>query len=60
MWKRESIFSDPSPLPDDIVYYSAWDVEPLLDIHQILASMMEPDFLPLFNVTFLAFNFGFI
>jgi hypothetical protein len=50
MWKRESLFSNKSPLPDDMVYYSAWDVEPLLDIQQIMASIMEPDFVPMFNV----------
>jgi len=50
IWKHELAFLKPDPLPDDIVLYSAWDVEPLLDIYHITSSIIEPDFEPLMKV----------
>ena len=47
---REHLFLKPGPLPKDIVLYSAWDVEPLLDIYHITSSIIEPDFVPVLNV----------
>ena len=51
LWKRLNLFNEEAALPDDMVLYAAWDVEPLLDIHQITSSIIEPDFVPLLNVS---------
>jgi hypothetical protein len=58
LWKRESLFAEAKDLPEDIIVYSAWDVEPLLDIYSIMTSIIEPDFVPLLNVCeFFYFNY---
>ena len=43
---KENVFLQPKnmPLPEDIILYSACDVEPLLDLQQITTSLIEPDF----------------
>ena len=56
LWKRESLFAKAKNLPEDIIVYSAWDVEPLLDIYSIMTSIIEPDFVPLLNVSHFLLN----
>ena len=56
LWKRESLFAEAKTLPEDIIVYSAWDVEPLLDIYSIMTSIIEPDFVPLLNVSYFVLN----
>ena len=56
LWKRESLFAEAKNLPEDIIVYSAWDVEPLLDIYSIMTSIIEPDFVPLLNVSHFLLN----
>lgn len=46
LWLKEDVYKQPK-LPDEIVAYAAYDVEPLLDLQAITASLIEDDYLPL-------------
>ena len=45
LWLKEDVYKKPK-LPDEMIAYAAYDVEPLLDLHAITASLIEDDYLP--------------
>jgi hypothetical protein len=49
MWQKESMFLSNRPLSEEVVYYSAADVESLLDLYHITSNMIETDFMQLFQ-----------
>ncbi len=49
LWKRQNAFTDMKTLPEDLLFYSAADVEPLLDLYEIATSLIDQDFWPLFH-----------
>ena len=46
LWMREEVYQQPK-LPDEMIAYAAYDVEPLLDLQLITSSLLEEDYLPL-------------
>lgn len=49
LYTRHNSFTDDEELPEDLAYYSACDVEPLLDLYEVTNSLIEPDFRYLFE-----------
>ena len=49
LWIKQSTFYKPKKLEDDLAFYSACDVDPLLDLYEIQKSLIEPDFLPILD-----------
>ena len=45
LWLKEDVYKQPK-LPEEMVAYAAYDVEPLLDLQAITASLIEDDYLP--------------
>jgi hypothetical protein len=49
MWQKESMFLSKPPLSEEVVFYSAADVESLLDLYHITSNMIETDFVHQFH-----------
>ena len=47
IWIKENDFIHKKVLDEDLVYYSAFDVEPLLDLYYITSAMIHPDYEPI-------------
>lgn len=47
IWKREHALLDSETLDESFAFYSACDVEALIDLYEILNSLIDPDFQPL-------------
>ena len=48
LWMRDDVYKQPR-LPDEMVAYAAYDVEPLLDLQRVTSSLIEEDYLPIFR-----------
>lgn len=49
LWKLivyKNVLMKKGPLPKEVILYCAWDVEPLLNIHESLGCLIDPDFAP--------------
>ena len=44
LWKRAQEFAVKDPLPQDILLYSAFDVDPLLELYRITNERLQPEF----------------
>ena len=47
-WQRVNSFTELETLPEDLVFYSACDVEPLLELYEITQTRIDTDFRPRF------------
>ena len=51
LWRNPQMYTSHDELNADMIFYSAYDVEPLLDLYNIFEAMIAPDFQPLLQVS---------